>query len=127
MATIELTKDNFDETLKSSDIMLIDFWASWCGPCKMFGPVFEAASEANADLVFGKVNTEEQQDLAGAFGIRSIPTLAIFRENVLVFMQPGSLPADALTDLIDQVRKLDMDDVRQKIAEAEAQGDQSPS
>ena len=120
MSTIELTKENFDQTMKDSNILFIDFWAEWCGPCKQFGPVFEAAAAANTEISFGKVDTEAQRELAGSFGIRSIPTLAIVRENILVFMQPGALPANALDDLIKQVQTLDMDDVRTKIAEAEA-------
>jgi thioredoxin 1 len=117
MATIALTTDNFEPTITDNDIVLLDFWASWCGPCRMFGPVFEHASEKNPDLVFGKVDTEDQQELAAAFGIMSIPTLAIFREKVLVFSQPGALPAEALDGLIEQVRALDMDEVHKAVAE----------
>jgi thioredoxin 1 len=120
MATIELTKDNLDDTIKSNDILLIDFWAEWCGPCKMFGPIFEKASEKYPDIKFAKCDTEAQQEVAGSFGIRSIPTLAIFRDQILVFMQPGALPEAALEDVIEQTRKLDMDEVRAKIAEEEA-------
>src|SRR5436853_451776 len=104
MATISLTTDNFEQTITENDIVLVDFWASWCGPCRMFGPVFEEASEKNADLVFAKVDTEDQQQLAAGLSIMSIPTLMIFRENVLVFSQPGALPAEALENLIEQVR-----------------------
>ncbi len=117
---LQMTKDNFDDTIKDNGIVLVDFWADWCGPCKMFGPVFEKASEANSDIVFAKVDTEDQQELAGSFGIRSIPTLAVFRDQILVFLQAGALPAQALDDLIGQVRGLDMDEVRKKIAEEEA-------
>ncbi len=104
MATIPLTTDNFEQTILENDIVLLDFWASWCGPCRMFGPVFEQAAENNPDLVFGKVDTEDQQQLAATFGIMSIPTLMVFREKVLVFSQPGALPAESLEDLIGQVR-----------------------
>ena len=120
MATLEMTLENFENTIDNNDIVLIDFWADWCGPCKMFGPTFEAASDKHADVTFAKVDTEDQQQLAAQFGIRSIPTLAVFREKVLVFAQPGALPDSALEDLIGQVKGLDMDDVRTKVAEAEA-------
>ena len=116
MATISLTKDTFEPTITGNDIVLLDFWASWCGPCRMFGPIFEEASERNADLVFAKVDTEEQQDLAASLAIMSIPTLMIFRENVLVFSQPGARPAEALDNLIEQVRALDMDEVHKAVA-----------
>ena len=116
MPTVELTKVNFEETASGSDILLIDFWAAWCGPCRMFAPVFERASEANPDVVFGKVDTEAQQQLAGIFGITSIPTLVAFRSGVVVFAQPGALPASALDELIGAVRALDMDEVRAQLA-----------
>ncbi|MFF3314872.1 thioredoxin [Streptomyces sp. NPDC003035] len=118
MSTVELTKDNFDQIVSDNDFVLIDFWASWCGPCRQFAPVFEAASERHEDLVFAKVNTEAQQELAAAFEIRSIPTLMIVRENVAVFAQPGALPEAALEDVIGQARKLDMDEVRKSIESA---------
>ena len=117
MATTELTIDNFETHVKDDDILLVDFWASWCGPCLQFAPTYEAASEANPDITFGSINTEEQQELASAAGIQSIPTLMAFREGILVFAQPGALPATALDQVIDGVRGLDMEDVRRQIAE----------
>ena len=112
MPTIELTKDNLDSTIESNDIVFIDFWAEWCGPCKMFKPVFEAASDKYTDIVFASCNTEEQKEVAGTFGIRSIPTLTVFREKVMIFMQPGALPAAAIDEIVEKVRTLDMDEVR---------------
>ena len=121
-STVELTKENFDQTVTDNEFVLIDFWAAWCGPCRQFAPVYEKAAEENPDLVFGKVDTEAQPELAAAFGIQSIPTLMIVRDQVAVFAQPGSLPAAALTDVIGQARKLDMDDVRKQIAAQQAEG-----
>lgn len=123
MATLTLTKDNFAETINDNDIVLIDFWAAWCGPCRAFGPVFEAASETHADVVFAKVDTEDQQELAGMFGITSIPTLAAFREKVLVFGEAGALPAPGLEKVIANVKELDMDDVHAKVAAKNAKND----
>ena len=120
MTTVSATKDNFNELVEKNGIVMVDFWASWCQPCVRFAPVFDAASEKHKDVVFAKVNTEEQEELAGAFGIRSIPTLMVFRDEVLIFEQAGALPAAALDDLLEQIKKLDMADVKKKIAEESA-------
>jgi thioredoxin 1 len=119
VATTELTKENFQDVVGNNDFVIIDFWAPWCGPCRNFAPIYEAASEKHADIVFGKVNTEEEQELAGYFQIRSIPTLMIFREKIIIFSQPGMLPANAFDDLIARAKELDMDHVRKEIAEQE--------
>ncbi len=118
MATENLTMDQLENVLENNEIVLVDFWAEWCGPCKMFGPVFEKASEKHDDIAFMKVNTEEEQQLAGAFGIQSIPTLAIFRDKIMLYKQPGALPESGLEDIIKQVRELDMEKIK---AEVEAQ------
>jgi len=115
MSTIELTTDNFDDVIQGNDIVIVDFWASWCGPCKMFAPVFEAAAAKHADITFGKVNTENQHAIAAGFQIRSIPTLMIFKDQIVVFSQPGALPASALETLIQGARDLDMAKVRESI------------
>ncbi len=117
MATVELTKDNFEEVVTGNDTVIVDFWAPWCGPCKGFAPVFEQASEAHADVVFAKVNTDQQQELAGAFNIRSIPTLMLFREKVILFQQAGALPASALEQVLTQAKALDMEQVHKEISE----------
>jgi thioredoxin len=120
MATIELTKENLDSSIQDNDILLIDFWADWCGPCKMFGPIFEKVADQYPDVGFAKLNTEDQQEVAAKFAVRSIPTLGIFREGILVFLQAGALPENALVDIVEKVQALDMDEVRQKIAEEES-------
>lgn len=121
MATVALTEESFAPTVTGNDVVIVDWWASWCGPCRMFAPVFEEASEQHPDIVFAKVDTEAEPNLAGAAGIMSIPTLMAFRDGILVFSQPGALPAQTLEDLIGQVRELDMDAVRAEIESAEKQ------
>lgn len=120
MSTIEITKDNFESTITDSSILLLDFWADWCGPCKQFAPVYEEASEQYSDVVFGKVDTEAQQELAGLFAISSIPTLVAFREGIVVFAQPGALAAPQLEQVITAVKELDMNEVREELAKQEA-------
>jgi thioredoxin 1 len=117
MATVELTSENFDEVTSANEMVLVDFWAAWCGPCRWFAPVFERAAERHADIVFGKVDTEAQQELAAAFGIMSIPTLMIIRDKVMLYAQPGALPEAALEELIGKAKALDMDDVRRQLRE----------
>ena len=115
MALEQLTSANFKEKVSSNDIVILDFWAEWCGPCKQFGPIFEKVASEYPDILFGKINTEEEQELAGMFQIRSIPTVAIMREGIVVFMQPGLIPEEGLKDLIKQVKELDMDEVRKEV------------
>ena len=122
MATVDVTKENFEEIVTKNSMVILDFWAAWCGPCKAFAPAFEAASEKYPDVVFGKINTEEQQELAGHFQIRSIPNVMLFREQIVLFSQPGAMPPAGIDSVIEQAKALDMDKVRAEIAEAEAQG-----
>jgi thioredoxin len=116
LATVELTQENFEQTVNDNAMVIIDFWAPWCGPCKGFAPVYEKAAESHPDVVFGKVNTDEQQELAGSFGIRSIPTLVVFREKVILFQQAGALPGNALEQVITQAKALDMAKVHAEVA-----------
>ena len=120
MSTVDLTKDTFEKTVTADGITLVDFWAAWCGPCRQFAPIYQKVSEANPDITFAKVDTEAEPELAGAFDIRSIPTLMIFRDGVMVYGQPGALPEAPLVDLISQARALDMEEVRRQIAEHQA-------
>lgn len=119
MASVKLTKDNFEETVEKASMVLVDFWASWCGPCQAFGPVFEKVSEKYPDIVFAKVDTDAERELSGAFQIRSIPTLMIFRDKIVIYAQPGALPESALLELIEKARLVNMDEVRKEIAEME--------
>ena len=127
MAHIDLTKDNFDEVAAGSDFMVIDFWAPWCGPCKQFGPIFEETAKKYEEITFAKVNTEEEQELAGHFQIRSIPTLMIMRDQIVIYAQPGALMGGQFEQLIEKARELDMDEVRQQVAEQQDQEGGQPA
>ncbi|MDY0048981.1 MAG: thioredoxin domain-containing protein [Thauera propionica] len=125
MASLEITAENFNDVLEKNPIVFLDFWAAWCGPCRNFAPTYEAASEANPDIVFGKIDTEAQQELAATFQIRSIPTIAVIREGIMVFRESGALPASALNQVIEGVRGLDMEQVRAEIAAQQAGQEQA--
>lgn len=131
MAVVELTKENFEQVVTSNPTVIVDFWAPWCGPCKGFAPVFDRVAESNPDVVFAKVNTDEEQEIASHFQIRSIPTLMVFRDQIIVFSQPGALPQNALEQVVAKAKELDMEEVRQQISEQEskqgAQGGQGAS
>jgi len=122
VAVVELTQQNFEDTVTNNGFVIVDFWAPWCGPCRSFAPTFESVSEEHQDIVFAKVNTEEEQAIAAHFGIRSIPTLMIFRDKVIIFSQPGALPESAFKELIGKASELDMDEVRKQIEQENAKG-----
>jgi len=125
MPVIELTKENFEQVVTSNTTVIVDYWAEWCGPCRCFAPVFEKVAEKHPDVVFAKVNTEEQPEIAGHFQIRSIPTLMVFRDQIIVFSQPGALPQGAFEQVVSKVKELDMDEVRRQIDAQEGQQQQS--
>ena len=125
MALENLTKETFNDKVNAAEIAVLDFWAPWCGPCRQFAPIFEKVAGENPEILFGKINTEEEQEIAASFNIQSIPTVGIIREGVLLFLQPGLLPEEGLKDLLDQVKKLDMDQVRKEIAEQQANASQA--
>ena len=127
MAVVELTKENFEQVVTSNPTVIVDYWAPWCGPCRGFAPVFEKVSEKHPDVVFAKVNTDEEQEIASHFQIRSIPTLMVFREQIIVFSQPGALPQGAFEQVVDKVKELDMDEVRKQLDQQDAQGAQGAS
>jgi len=126
MAVVELTKENFEEVVTSNATVVVDYWAPWCGPCRGFAPVFEKVAQANPDVVFAKVNTDEEQEIAAHFQIRSIPTLMVFRDQIIVFSQPGALPQGAFEQVVAKSKTLDMDEVRRQIAAQESQESQQP-
>jgi len=127
MSTIAITKENIDSTIKENSIVILDCWADWCGPCKTFGPIFEDASAKHDDVIFGKINTEQEKEIAANFGIRSIPTIIAFREQIPVFMQAGALPAESFEELLGKIKELDMDSVREEVAKREAEMKQKAS
>ncbi len=127
MATVELDKDNFEATITDNDIVVVDFWAPWCGPCKSFAPIYETVSEKHKDVVFAKINTEDQQELGASFNIRSIPTLMLFREKIVIFSQAGALPESALEEILSKAKELDMDMVRADIEKQQAEAEKADS